>query len=524
MKNQIFHILRKDVHQHWREIVLSFALIVAYGWHEATRSLTSADMPDAFSFLWQMLPLLLVLSWALLILRGSYAECLVGDRQFWVTRPYQWKQLLAAKVLFVAVFINVPLFILQVFLLWMAGYAPTTHLSGLLGLQLLWVLFLILPMATLAAVTASLGQFMLSMLCVWLYLIAVGSLSSFVPAAGVSGVNSVPGWLCILAVVGIGLAVVLWQYSRRKTAPSRILLLCAGAVVPIIAFVTPHRILIERAYPQATAGQQLPVQLAFDPAKPASDEGGYPEKNKVHIRIPLLVSGIATGNIVTAAGRTVSIQAPGGQHWSSGWHNSSESFLPNRQHDQTTITMDRDLFERVKFTPAKVRITYALEPAHARETIRTVPQGSQFTLPGEGRCSFSPLSSEMIWCVFPLKAQHILVSVKSDEITCAQRQNETPLPAGTTGYGWIWSSAPFGAEFSISPVIVRSLWVNDWGEVKVRDLRPRVCPGTPLTMLTNWEDLPRARTELEIDGIRLADYQLKDARGESMGGFGVSAP
>jgi hypothetical protein len=460
----------------------------------------------------------------LLILRSSYAECLVGDRQFWVTRPYEWKQLLAAKLLFAAAFVNVPLLTLQVFLLVMAGYLPTAHLSGLLGLQLLWLLCVILPVMTLATVTASIGQFLLAVLGVMLYTTALASLSSFVPAAGVSGVDWVPSRVWFLMLVGTSLAVVLWQYARRRTVPSRILLLSAGAVFPILMFATPYHILIERAYPQATVRQQLPVQLAFDPAKPASNGDGYPEKHKVHIRIPLLVSGIATGNRVTAAGRTVSIEAPGGQQWSSGWHNSYEFFLPNRPHDQTSITLDRDFFERVKSTPVKVDFTYALAPAHARETIRIVPQAGQFPVPGEGRCAFSPIDPEVIQCVFPLKAPSLLVSAKSDEITCAPRQNETLLPPGTIGYGWIWSSATFEAEFGISPVILRPLWVNDWGEVKARDFRPRVCPGTPLTIFTNWEDLPPTRIKLEIDGIRLADYQLNDARGEGMSGIGISVP
>ena len=95
---------------------------------------------------------------------------------------------------------------------------------------------------------------------------------------------------------------------------------------------------------------------------------------------------------------------------------------------------------------------------------------------------------------------------------------------GTMGYGWIWSAAVFGAEFGVSPVIVRPLSLTDWGEIKARDLRSRVCPGTPLTMFANWEDLPPTRTEIEIDGIRLADYQLNDAPGGDMGGFGIIVP
>jgi hypothetical protein len=526
MKNQVVHIFRKDIHQHWREIALSFAIIVAYAWPEVTETKAWPYIPYAFPLQWELVPLLVVVSWAFLILRSSHAECLVGDRQFWVTRPYEWKQLLAAKLLFVAVFVNVPLLILQVFLLVMDGYKPTSHIPGLLGLQLLWLLCVILPVMTLATVTASIGQFMLVILGWWLSSIALGILFSFVPAAGVLGaysifvptaevlgVNSISAWLGILVVVGAGLAVVPWQYARRRTKQSRLLLLSAGAVVAIFIFAIPYRILVERTYPQATAGQQLPVQLAFDPAKPASNKGGYPEENEVHIRIPLLVSGIANGYMVTVAGTAVSIQAPGGHHWSSGWRSGGGVLLPNRQHDQCDITMAKDFFERVKSSQVKVQIAYALAPAHARETIRTVPQGSLFTVPGEGRCFLDPISPLGDSCVFPLKAPMMLVSVKSDEITCALAQKEAPLPPGTMGYGWVQSSAVMGTEFGIDPFIFRNLEVRDWGEVEAHQWIPHVCPGTPLTIFTDWKDLQRTRIEIEIDDIRLADYQLNDALG-----------
>ena len=50
-----------------------------------------------------------------------------------------------------------------------------------------------------------------------------------------------------------------------------------------------------------------------------------------------------------------------------------------------------------------------------------------------------------------------------------------------------------------------------------------MCPGTPLTFFTNWEDLQRIRSDLEIDGIHLADYKLNDVLGGA-NGFGIMLP
>jgi hypothetical protein len=37
------------------------------------------------------LSVLLAISWVMLVMRAVHAEGLVGDRQFWLTRPYEWK-------------------------------------------------------------------------------------------------------------------------------------------------------------------------------------------------------------------------------------------------------------------------------------------------------------------------------------------------------------------------------------------------------------------------------------------------
>jgi len=507
--NQVLHIFRKDVRQHWWEIGASLAMAVAYGWNESRHDTGSGYFQvGASSFLMPILAPLLVVAWALVIVRGVQAESLAGDRQFWVTRPYEWKKLLAAKVLFVVVFVNVPLLILQAFLLVKAGFPLRAHIPGLLGLQAPWLLILILPVATLTAVTESVGRFMLAVLGVLLYFVAIAVLGSLSPDAVPLRAGSVPMTVGGVILVATCLAVVLWQYARRRTAQARVVLLGALGAAAIVLFAAPYEILIARAYPVATPGQPMPVQLAFDPAKPTTHEHDYPEKDKVHVRIPLLVSGIADGSAVFAEGMMVSIDAPGGVRWKQGWRSSGLVLLPSRQRAQTDIPIDKDLYERVKATPVKLHITFALAPRHARETFRIVVQTGGFAV-GGGRCSPPLPAPSGVVCVFPLDAPFLLVSAKADEIACAPGENESALPAGTIGYGW--SSA---AEAGISPVKTIGIWLWDWGEVKTSNSlgRSGICPGTPLTVFTNWEDAQPLRSEVEIDGIRLADYQLNDAR------------
>jgi len=515
MSNQILHIFRKDVRHHRPEIVLSLIAWVAFAWRETGRINPWNNLSVEYEVLLSLLSALLPIAWVFLIVRVVHGETLVGDRQFWVTRPYEWKKLVAAKLLFILAFVNVPLLLLQIFLLRKAGFPVVPQISGLLQVQALWSVCVILPVITLAAVTASTGQFLLVVLGAVLYLIAAASLLRIVPHAnaGVAGADSLAFSLAFLVGIGTSLAVVLWQYMRRITSGPRVLLLCAAVLILIIFAAMPYRYIINHMYPQPIAGQQPSVTLAFDRTRPAWHEGGFRERNNVHVWIPLLVSGIAHGSEVLVAGKMVSIQATGGQRWTSEWYGGSGQYLlPDTQRDQTILAIDKDFFERVKATSVRLHINFALLPRRAREKTRIVAQASGFAVPGNGRCSFSPIDKAAISCVFPLKSPSLLIATKWDEGTCWQQKTGN-FTTGITFYGYI---SPLGAAdtFDVSPIRTAPLfWMQG----------AYACSGTPLTFYSGWNSLQGFREEVEIDGIRLADYQLNDSL-EDLDALGFTVP
>ena len=96
---QVWHIFRKDVRHYWREGAVSILLMAAFAWNEMRRWNPADAYVFGFNrFLSTGLPIiLLMLSWWLVVARVVQGESLVGDRQFWITRPYEWKKLLAAR-------------------------------------------------------------------------------------------------------------------------------------------------------------------------------------------------------------------------------------------------------------------------------------------------------------------------------------------------------------------------------------------------------------------------------------------
>src|ERR1019366_9663654 len=125
---QILHIFVKDARHQWLEILLSLAVTLALvltcrsRWHTGAVLYASFLPFGSMSDLPALLVLVVALSWWLLISPVIHEEKLVGDRQFWITRPYEWKKLLAAKVLFAIAWIGVPYLLVQALMLAEAGY------------------------------------------------------------------------------------------------------------------------------------------------------------------------------------------------------------------------------------------------------------------------------------------------------------------------------------------------------------------------------------------------------------------
>ena len=101
---QILQIIRRDTQRHLPEIVFVLAVLVAFTWAEPRiwfpRDYFGADrLAEAMS---SWLQTILVLGWVILIARVMHSESLVKDCQCGIAQPYEWKKLLAAKLLFIA--------------------------------------------------------------------------------------------------------------------------------------------------------------------------------------------------------------------------------------------------------------------------------------------------------------------------------------------------------------------------------------------------------------------------------------
>ncbi len=511
---QILNIFRKDLRRYWRESAVSVALLLAYAWNDmkgwaGERNVAAYGIGGliSYQFLSGLVVVLLPVAWSFLIVRVVQGEALVGDRQFWITRPYEWKKLLAAKVLFFVLAINLPLLIVDSVLLARAGFPPARYVVGLLWMQFLIWLGLILPIATLATVTTSVVQMILAALVIVLYMIGVAALVSVIPS---SSFSDPADSLQLALLIATCVAVILWQYARRNTAGSRWLIAGLAVAVILILVATPYNAIVNREFPRLGPSEPLPVQLALLPPVKQYD-GNVPDSEKeVEIEIPFRVSGLADDSIVTVNGAMLAIEAPDGLHWNSGWQSRGWSLFREDKGTSINFTLKKKLFERIKSLGVKANISLALTVSHdqnRREFI--VPQGA-FVIPGVGFCATAGWYRLDIECRTPLRSpSSLLVTYDISQTAClAVREGDSRAKPGAISRDWREHSDSGPADFGISPVkTVRFGTVNNTSNAGAV---AGLCPGTPV-VLSNPEPIGRDRIEVNLSSLRIADYRVHQA-------------
>ena len=446
---QILNIFRKDLRRFWYEIAVSLALLATYSWNDVRgwageRNVLYAGIGGliSYQFLSGLVVVLLPVAWAFLIVRVVQGEALVGDRQFWITRPYEWKKLLAAKVLFVVLTINLPLLIADFCLLAKAGFPPTHYVAGLLWMQLLIALILILPIATLATMTASVVQTILAILVIALYMICVAWLASVIPSSSFSGPVDLLEFALLIATC---LAVILWQYARRKTAASRWMIAGLALAVALIVVATPYNAIVNHEFPQIRPGDPLPVQLAVLPAdSPKAAE--VPDKEKeVVIQLPLSTAGMAGDSIVVLSGVKVSLEAPNGR-WNSGWVSYGQTELfPDQGGTQVSFSLKKAFFEQVKSAPVRARISLALTEYRDKNRRDFVTPHGEFLMPDVGICSADTTYQREIHCRAPLRTpSSMLITSDLSANTCPAREGESRAENRLFVRNWYQNSAVGG--------------------------------------------------------------------------------
>jgi hypothetical protein len=519
---QVLHIFRKDSRHFWPEILISLAITAVFVWISPVQWMKGGGsigfsagggfnvlLPTLASFLVFLVPV----SWFLLIPRVVHAESLVGDRQFWITRPYEWPKLIAAKVLFLLVWVCLPLFVAQCVLLVLAGFHPLSWLGGLLYNLLLVTGILALPLFALAAVTRNFARMTLTLIGTIIAAIALVVLASYLSSSNVSAPYedhiSFPLFLCFC------IAAIVLQYAARRTWLSRLLLIAIPAVLVIAGFARPDASLMQRAYPRPSSPQDRIVQLSFLPdSLDKVTASAEPKGKEVLLNIPLQVSGIGDGYAITPNDAIISIEAPNGLHWTSPWQSAfNVNLLPDLNTYRFAVKINRVFYDRVRSLPVTLHLTFALTQTRAGKVTRIAMPAEKFSVPEFGICGpttdWNHSAFMGLACIAALhqpRLTYVNVLWSNDPPSSPSAAPPNPAPS-IQGAGWAGDLDPSIADFGITSVWNIQLNLsNGMRQIALnRPWEPRyLWPGTPITF-TQYNLVRRTQMDITIPEFHLPD-------------------
>jgi hypothetical protein len=523
--SQILRIFKKDTRHLWPEILISVLLTAAmiriYPVTWSPQRFSASGLDVAVPILVALVPL----SWWILITRLIQAESLVGDRQFWLTRPYEWTQLLTAKIVFLIAFLYLPIFAAHCLLLIEADFHPFSYMPGLFYNLVLLTGFIVLPLFSLATVTSNFVKLTLTVLAVLLSFVGMIVLASTFPHSQAN----IPGdsHLSFVFFVTILLAVIVLQYAIRRHLISRAILVGVALLIVLSSVTSSDAFFVRRAYPQPASGSTA-MQLSY-PADasfgtPTYENFGRKEK-QVSLSIPLKVVGVAAGRAVIPENVSVSIEAPNGLHWTSPWQRASgEKILPSTSVTRVNIAVDRIFIEQVWSMPLTVHLILTIGELQSGPSVQIPITRGDFAVPGIGICSLPDqdrkfdignekyFSSTVLNCRSAVRQPRLTYLQANWSKTICSDPSSAIFDDDTFGDAWIGSQDSAPAELSLAPIWTSFISLSNRRVVpgEQTSIRPHeiwhLCPGTPLT-LTPYSVIGRTQIEFTVHDLRLPPFQ-----------------
>jgi hypothetical protein len=482
---QALHIFKKDVRYLRYEIAL--VLLIA-GVFAAMHARASHGLSDSW---WAQLAL--VVASAFLIGRLVLAEAIPGDRQFWITRPYRWRSLLGAKLLFIVVFVNLPLALAHLFILAVEGFPLVSNLAGLFWTQFLLFTLVSLPFAALAALNSGIVPFIFSQLIV---LAAVFSVQELLPPLPrwLDGVEWVPASLALFFLGATAVTVLLVQYKSRRILFSRWYALggIAAAVLVFAAMPWPVALAVQSHLSrQPSLGSSITIAAGEISGQPNGLPYLVARAKPGALYLPILMQGIPNGTEIQADAVTASLEAPDG-------HKARVSATDCPDLRRLTTSVNSAMISTTCF-PDPVFLS------RERDRPLTLHASLYFTLFGNARAKTIPLTGVPSDALDGLQCYTDVVKAEWDVYCRSAFRWPARLVYAKLGhtnansFAQVVSYSPFPGGLNIDPVETR--WASAYAAGPAPEVRD-------VTILVE-EPLTHLRRDIDVRDVRLSPVRFR---------------
>ena len=414
---QAWHIFKKDCRYLWREIILLLVLAIAF-------CFAMADILEGIG----------AVAVAFVLARLIHAEAIPGENQFWITRPYCWQSLLAAKLIFIVTFVNLPVLISQSLILFVRHFPVGAVLPGLLWTQVLIFFGLALPIAAGAAMTSGLVPFagiVLPLVC----LLAVAPHVRF-PMPFEWILNLIP----LMAAIAVCPLLLYWLYHERRTLLSRITANGVFLGLVLLTYLIPWTTIF--AIQSTLSKQQVAVKVIRD-----GKLTFRPQRAGVEMRIPLAIA-VPPGSDFKIEKFVVSLAGRDGRRW-----DLRTEFLGIRDSATADFNgaiwvlggiarFDPAVYDLERVQPLTIRVSlYLTIFGNARDKTIQLTKSAQNVIAGL-QC-YAGYANQLV-CDAPFRWPGLHVS-------------ERTTSGALSGFTRLISYSPFPAEFTVQPLVRNGL-------------------------------------------------------------------
>ncbi|HEY0758486.1 MAG TPA: hypothetical protein VGD59_04435 [Acidisarcina sp.] len=509
----VLHIVRKDVRHLYLELLITLGVIVAFAWAEPSQWMTghttlSIGLSSAKEWVGPLGYVLLPLMWLVMITRLVQDESLVGDKQFWITRPYRWPELLAAKLLFVVVFLFLPFLLVQAYLLHHAGFDLRTAQRDLLLNNLYIAALFFLPFLVLAAISSSFAKVVLwivgALLCV-IFLFPLLASQQMVPYYVQP--------ICVGIAVCAALAVLLLQYARRRTLVSRMVLIGLPFALTAVQLLGSARAFVYRGYPLLPETTMSRLTLGPSPIFQQPGAGRVVRSGaNVVLTLPVGPLTALSGMKFLGDGLSMSVATADGFRWSSGFVQQG-SQLSFYEPSTNQLWMPAWVFERISNTAADLHLEFAGELERIGAPTSVLAAYPYFRA-GGGICNLEE-DGQPPACRFPLRFPPAIdVSAITSTKPCSPGDAlpldsvNAPREPASAGVGPVASPTRTVEEgtnlapLHFDPVVTANTTTG-------QGPRQYLCPGTPIDFYPH-QFAGHGRVSMDVHGVVLGPYAMRE--------------
>jgi hypothetical protein len=430
---QAFHIFKKDVRYLRYDLGITLLAATAF----CLMGVRNMRGPGPAA-------IILPVAWWFLIGRVIHAEPLPGNRQFWLTRPYRWKSLLGAKILFILTFVNLPLLLADAAIIHAAGFSISNELAGLLWTQVLLIAAFVLPAAAFSAITSGLAELLVVTL-----LLVFGILARLLTASfahwGIYWMELewVKTYYVLAQIAAAAAIVLLWQYARRSTFATRtvacaaaLVLLASSALLPWTTAFALQTHLSKRNIDLSS------IRIELDSDRKWMGRIFAGEQDQMIAELPLQISGLPAGTELKPNGLAVKLCAPDGETWVVN-QSPPDSFNFEAGVTSLRAVMGRAFYAKVKDRPLQFRGTLYFTLYGNKQGAPIPLNRGPVMVNGVGLCS---AGARFLLCNSAFRPQSDLVTI--------QMLQDSPggAKATTEGLSDNASYSPFPAGVNVNPL------------------------------------------------------------------------